>query len=202
MTDQNSGQNDGQASDEVKQTETVDVNALMSRLDKLESHNANLTNDVKEWRTKAKAVKTEMESKEQERMHESNDFKGLYEKSVNEVAEMKNTLLNQKKVGLRNTFNYEVAKHAGDAQDTDLLIAALNSKSSSVAYDNENDSWQGIPDAITELRTEKPFLFKTDKPGMVSGRPQTVPVKEQTLDEAMMEDSSGILAKAIGQLLT
>ena len=172
---------------------------LQTRLDKLEAHNRNLTNDLKQWRDKAKTTRSEMEERENERLKEANDFKGLYEKSMEQINDLKSQINDEKKVNLKKSFHLEVAKHGADAQDPDLLVAALNSKSDRVAYDKEANKWEGIPEAITELKTEKPFLFVSDKPSMVNSRPQAIQEKEKSIEEQIQENPGALLDMAIKQ---
>ena len=194
--DQNSGQNPDQAPEGVAES-NLDVNELMGRLDRLEAHNKNLTADVKQWREKAKSARSEMESKEMERMKDDNNFKGLYEKSMEQINELKSQINDEKKVNLKKSFHLEVAKHGADAQDADLLVAALNSKGDRVAFDKDANKWEGISEAIAELKSEKPFLFKSEKPAMVNSRPQQIVDQERTWQDELKENPAALLDAAI-----
>ena len=198
---EDSGQNTTQTPDGATE-QTANVDELMSRLDKLEAHNRNLTADVKQWREKAKSARTEMESKETERMQEANDFKGLYEKSMEQINELRSQINDEKKVNLKKSFHLEVAKYGADAQDADLLVAALNSKSDRVAYDKDANKWEGIPEAISELKSEKPFLFRQEQPTMVSSRPQQIVDKERTLEDEIRDNPSAVLDAALKKHFT
>jgi hypothetical protein len=196
-----------QVGEQVQETggseqEEVNVGALKERLDKLESYNEKLKAEAIDWRKKYKGHKAEVDETESKRMQESNDFKGLYEKAMDEIGNMKQTVAEKERTSLKNSFKYEAARHASDTVDPDLLIAALNTKKEVVAYDHEAGDWKGIDQAVNELRNEKPFLFKQEKPGMANGRPQGVPVKEQSIEEAIEEDSSGVLSMALEKLFT
>jgi len=205
MTDQ-TGQNDQTTSGEMNTQDekpTVDVEALMGRLDKLEAHNQNLSRDVKEWRTKYKGLKSEAEEKEVNEMQQSENFKGLYEKQQEKVLELQESMNSMRKNSLKSAFKYEVAKHAPDAQDTELLIAALQKKQDKFAYDNDNSKWEGIDSALDEVRSETPFLFKQEKVQMVNGRPAKITEeKPKTVDEMDKSEIMGSLKDDFAELFT
>lgn len=189
----------GQSTNEVGGQKQQDD--VLSRLEKLESYNEKLLSETKQWRQKYKGLKTEVEEKDTMRMQEGNDFKGLYEKTLEELSVTKATVAEKERSAIKSSFKYEAAKYAPDTVDSELLIAALNSKKNVVAYDSE-EGWKGIDSAIGELRKEKPYLFNSEKMGMINGRPQAVAVKEKTIEEALDEDTSGVLAGALSQLFS
>lgn len=199
MTTETTGQSDQDSGQDQEIKPEINVNELMGRLDKLESYNEKLLSETKQWRTKFKSLRTETDEKETESLQKENDFKGLYEKSNNKLMEMQQQINDEKKSSVKSAFKYEVAKLAPDAQDSDALVHMLNSKTEIIGFDKELNRFVGIDDAIAEIRTEKSWMFKTDKPGMVTGRPQKV--KEKTINELMDEDASGVLNSAIANLL-
>jgi predicted nuclease with TOPRIM domain len=180
-----------------EQEQSVDVNELVSRLDKLESYNAKLLDEAKTTNRKYKQFRADVEEKEKTQMQENNDFKGLYERAIEESSELKQKIQEKERVSVKNSFKYEAAKHAPDTIDPDLLIAALNTKKETIAYDHDASLWKGVDQAINELRSEKPFLFREEKVGMSNGRPQAVLNKEKTFEEQFKDDPDSIWENAL-----
>lgn len=182
---------------------TVDVEALVQRVEALENSKERLLAESKQWKAKYQTVKNEVEQRETEVLAQSNDFKGLYEKTLSQVEELKGELLNEKKGKLETGLKYEVAKYGKDAEDVDILLAAVKTKKRDVVgYDADAGSWQGVDSAIDELRRSNPGLFKTSVPGMENGRPQAAVPKEVTIEEQIASDPNDVLTKALGQLLS
>jgi len=181
---------------------------LIKRLEALEAHNAKLEstkerllNDSKDWKRKYQSVKSETESKVQAQLEEQNDFKGLYERGNDKIMELTEELNKTKRNSLKSALKFEVSKNATDAQDVDLLLSAIQGKKEQIAYDSESDQWQGVGEVIGELRTEKPFLFKKDKTGMVNGRPSNEPPKEKSVRDILKENPEAALEVALGDFL-
>ena len=187
---------------EGEQVQKVDADELMNRLELLENSNKRLLDESKSWKAKYQGVRSEVEEKQTQQMAEANDFKGLYQKTLEQVNELKEEVKNGKRESLQSTLKYEVAKNARDASDPDLLLAAIQLKKKDlVGFDREAGTWKGVDGAIEELRKEVPGLFTQDKPGMVNGRPQSAVPKDKTVDEMILEDPNSVLNKALVELL-
>ena len=200
MTDQ-TGQLD-QEPGQVQEPQTeINVEELKGRMDKLESYNDKLLSETKQWRQKFKSLRSETDEKETQNLQEKNDFKGLYEKSNEKLMEMQQRITDEKKSSVKSAFKYEVAKLAPDAQDADALVHMLNGKTDIIGFDKDLNKFVGVDDAISEIRSEKSWMFKTEKPGMVNGRPQKVVTKERSLNEMLDDDSNGVLNSVITNLL-
>lgn len=171
----------------------VDVNEMMARLEKLESSNSRLLEESRTWKSRYQQTKAEIEQEKTQKMEQSNDFKGLYEKAQQELAAANQAREDEKKESLRATLKYEVAKNAKDAEDVDLLIAAITSKQGSLAYDKENRHWEGVESVIGEIRKEKPFLFNRERVGLANGRPSNEAPKEKSAREKLAEDPNAML---------
>jgi len=181
----------------------VDVEALVQRVEALENSKDRLLQESKQWKAKYQSVKTEAENKEHEAMAQNNDFKGLYEKTINQVEELKNQLVQEKKSKLEAGLKYEVAKHGKDAEDVDILLAAVKTKKRDVVgFDADAGAWQGVDSAIDELRKTNPGLFKHSVPGMETGRPNAALPKEKTIEERIVETPNGVLEDALKELLS
>lgn len=186
---------------EEEKTEQIDVGALTARMEKLEQSNTRLLDESKSWKAKYQGVKSEVEQRETEQLAASNDFKGLYEKAMGQVADLKEDLVTTKKKGLKSTLKYEVAKHAKDAIDVDDIIHNINRNPDGIAYDKDKGVWEGIGDSIAELRAKKSHLFDTGKVRMENGRPGNIVPKEKSIDDLINEDPMGVLAEAFKQIL-
>ena len=179
---------------------TIDVEALAKKLERLESSNQRLLEESKSWKAKYQGVKSEVEQQQTEQMQEANDFKGLYEKAMQKAQTLEETLKEEKRSALESTLKYEVAKNAKDAEDTDIVLAALKMKKKDMlGYDREQGVWKGVSEAIEDLRITNPGLFRHEKPGMESGRPQKVP--EKTVDELISENPSAVLSEVLKDIL-
>lgn len=189
--------------EKVEDKETVDVETLTQRLEALENSNQRLLSESKQWKNKYQSVRSEADKKEQEAMAQSNDFKGLYERSLSQIDELKNELVGEKKGKLETGLKYEVAKYGKDAEDMDILLAAVKTKKRDVVgYDTEADSWRGVDSAVDELRKSNPGLFRSSVPGMENGRPRAAVPKEQTIEEKIAESPNGVLEDALKALLS
>jgi len=187
---------------EGEQEPKVDVDALVKRMESLESSNQRLLTESKSWKAKYQNVNSEVEKKQTEEMQQANDFKGLWEKSQVDIAELKDIVKDTKRSSLETTLKYEVAKNAKDAEDTDILLAAVKMKKKDLlGYDKETETWKGVDSAIDELRASNPGLFIQDKPGMINGRPKSTIPKEKTVEEQILEDPTAVLNEAITELL-
>ena len=180
----------------------VDVDEVMARMERLESSNQRLLDESKSWKAKYQGVQSKVEEAQTEQMQQKNDFKGLYEKTLEKVGSLEEEVRSQQKSGLEKTLQYEVAKVAKDAEDTDLLLAAVKLKKKDLlGYDRESGTWKGVGDAVDELRVSNPGLFVKDKPGMINGRPQSAVPKDKTVDELINDDPNSVLASALEELL-
>ncbi len=187
---------------EGEQEQRVDVGELTARLERLEKSNNRLLDESKSWKAKYQSVRSEVEEQQTQQMQEANDFKGLYEKTLEKAQSLEEMIKTEKKSALENTLKYEVAKNAKDAEDTDLLLAAIKLKKKDLlGYDGENGVWKGVDEAVDELRVSNPGLFVQDKPGMINGRPQSAVPKDKTVDELIDEDANSVLNIALKELL-
>jgi hypothetical protein len=195
---------EGQAAapEEVVAKEQVNVDDIVSRMEKLENSNKRLLEESKTWKSKYQSVRTEVDQKETEALEQSNDFKGLYEKSQSTISELKGDLMETKKSSLDTALKFEVAKHGKDAEDTEILLAAVKTKQrANLGFDKESSSWVGVDLAVEELRKSNPGLFRSEVPGMISGRPGSTVPKEKTVDELIADDPNSVLEEALKQIL-
>lgn len=204
MSEAVEGQNQMPEGEQAReQLPNVDVKGLISRLDQLEKSNARILDESKMWKSKYQSVRTEVEQKEKEVLEQNNDFKGLYERTLAQVNELKGqvTSLTEDKYG--TALKYEVAKYGKDAEDMEILEAAVKTKKRDlVGIDKETGQWRGVDLAVEELRKSHPGLFSQMTPGHESGRPNAIVPQEKTLDERINEDPSGFLRESLKNFLS
>lgn len=178
-----SEQIEGQVQDkqEPAQESKVNTDDLISRLDKLEasndklqSSNSRLLDESKTWKSKYQGMKSEAEQQENQKLEQDEDWKGLYHRQTEKVDAALKDAEDAKKSQLKSTLRYEIAKHAKDAHDTDLILKAVVD-SKGIAYNKEDGIFEGVEDSVNEIRQNKPFLFDQKKIAMISGRPGAVP---------------------------
>ena len=190
-----------QVSEETKENAVVD-NGLEERLDRLEQSNQRLLDESKSWKSKYQSVKSQAEERETEAMKQTNDFKGLYEKTLEQVDALKTGLVSEKKDNLEKTLRYQVASSAKDAEDMDLLVAAVKMKKKDlIAYNGDNGKYDGVDDAINDLRQTNPGLFSVNKPSMMGGRPGSAISKDKSHEERLAENPRAVLNDEIAELL-
>ena len=147
-------------------------------------------------------MKSEAEQKETQKMQESNDFKGLYEKTQQELAEIRTAREQERADAMKAEFRYQVAMKAKDAEDVDLLVSAItNNKRESIAYSSESGKWEGVTDVINDLRKEKPFLFAKERVGLSNGRPGDNVPKPKSAQEMLAENPNAVLEKLLAESL-
>lgn len=198
-----SGEGEGQTNEpELVEEPKVDVDDLTARMERMEASNKRLLEESKTWKTKYQDVRTAADDKVTEDLQQQNDFKGLYEKSQATNEELRIDLLETKKSGLETSLQFEVAKEGSDAEDIDILLAAVKTKKRDVlGYDKEARRWEGVGQAIEELRKSNPGLFKSNVVGMENGRPQSAVTKEKTVEELIIEDPMAVLKEQLAKIL-
>lgn len=187
---------------EGEQEQKINVDEISMELERLKQSNQRLLEESKTWKGKYQGIRSSVEQQETEKLQQSNDFKGLWEKSQKEIDDLKEMANSSKKAQLETSLKYEVAKNAKDADDMDILLAAIKAKKSDhLGYDRETSKWQGVDSAIEDLRKSNPGLFVSDRPGMINGRPQSAVPKEKTVEEKIAENPTAVLNDAITDLL-
>ena len=156
---------------EVKQeTNEVDVKSLMERLNQLESSNQRILDESKQWKTKYRGLKEEVEQKESKKLEDSENWKDLLEIEKNKAHELATQLNHFKKETLKQKIHFEVAKHAPDAFDINDVIN--NMPRDILSIDEEALTVKGIDEAISLVKEKKPYLFNTKKNhGQTTQRP-------------------------------
>jgi thiamine kinase-like enzyme len=163
-----------QEQQEVKeqQTETkeVDVNALMARLEQLESTNQRILNESKEYKTKYRSLRENVEQKEQEQLEKSENWKELLDIEKNKSNQYAQEAKQLKSQMLKKHIDFEVARLAPNAFDIGDVINNLPKEMLSI--NEETMEVKGIEEAVNLIKEKKSYLFNVKQgTGMAQQRP-------------------------------
>lgn len=173
----------------------IDADALMKRLEQLESTNQRILDESKTWKSKYQGLKTDVEKKESQKLEESENWKDLLEIEKNKSHELVEQLKHFKKETLRQKIHFEVAKHASDAFDVNDVISNLPRDILSI--DEENLAVKGIEESVSFVKEKKPWLFNNKK---THGQPSSRPVGENSrmsYDELSKKEKDDLFIKAL-----
>ena len=169
------------------QEQTVDVEALMSEIEKLKNTNIRLLDESKANKGKYQTLRTEVDTKNQTDLESNENWKELLDIEKNKNHETSSKMKDMKQKVMQANLHAEVAKNAGNAFDVNDVINSLSKDLLQV--NDENLRIEGIKEAVEDVRTRKPHLFNTGvKPHGQDGGPPAqdkVEVKEQTLNEIL-----------------
>jgi len=152
---------------------------------KLEALQADLksTADAKErilaessgYKARAQKAEGELSNKEKESLQAQGKTTELLalaqrerDEAVNKTKALENSLLKQK-------LHSEVAKHAKDAHDVDMILKVQDNRDLlSVGFDDENLPFaSGVENYVNKIRETKPYLFhKASLPSTETGSPK------------------------------
>lgn len=148
-------------SEETKQEQKVDVEALMARLEKLETTNSRLLDESKGYKSKYQELRGQVEKNEKEALDGAENWKELLERERDEKHQIQQTLNDHKKSVIKKDLYFQVAKHAPDAFDVNDIITAI--PKDQLQIDEENLSVGGVDTLVNELKANKPYLFNNKK---------------------------------------
>jgi translation elongation factor EF-G len=175
-----------------EQAQEIDVNALVARLEKLESTNERLLNESKQYKTKYQGLRTEVETKQKQQLEESENWKELLEIEKNRNFEVNESMKAMKQKVIKSNLHAEVARYAKNAHDINDVVSNLPKDLLNI--DEENLRIEGIKEAVETVVKEKPYLFNT---GVKNHGMSTEPPAEykQETKEASLEDLLGAAFK-------
>jgi hypothetical protein len=142
-----------------EQAPEVNIEALMARLEKLENTNSRLLDESKTNKSKYQSLRSEVDSKQQVQLEESENWKELLEIEKNKGFELQENNKKIKQNVLKQKLNFEVAKHAKNAFDVTDVINSLDKNLLSI--DEESLDIGGIKEAVESVMSNKPHLFNT-----------------------------------------
>ena len=188
---------DGKPSEEV----TIDVNALATRVEQLESSNGRLLDESKNWKEKYQGLKTSVDSEQETKLAENEQWKELLEIEKNKVHELSGKVKNLTTTSVQKDLQFKVASLAKDAYNVDDVITSI-SRTGLLEIDNETGSIARIEEAYNKVREEKPYLFNTSKKsGMSMGSPDGMVPRDKTVDEKIEENPNDVLAGVLKNLV-
>ncbi len=181
--------------DEVK----VDVNSLQEQLNQLKQTNERLLNESKENKNKYRALRDEVEVKQQKNLEEDERWKELLDIEKNKNHEITSKLDSMINTALKKEVQFEVAKYASDAYDLNDIVSNL--PSDLVKVDKENLSVAGVQEAVAKIKEQKPHLFKPEKPAqMIGNRPTPGDMKPKTFKEMSSVEQDAELVELLKQM--
>jgi hypothetical protein len=194
---------------EVKETEnsvenqeqTVDIEALMKRVEQLESSNNRLLDESKSWKEKYQSERSVREKDTEKKLTENEQWKELVEIEKNKRFELESKVKDLTTLSMQKDLKYKVASLAKDAHNVEDVVAAV-SRSGMLELDKDSGTIRGIEEAYNKVREEKPYYFDlAKKSGMSAGKPDTMIPKEKSLEEKIAENPNEILASVLKDLV-
>ena len=193
--------NNTEENSEVKNEQTIDVEALAKRVEQLESSKNRLLEESKSWKEKYQGLKGHVEKEQESKLTENEQWKELVEIEKNKRFELESKVKDLTTLTMQKDLQYKVASLAKDAHNVDDVVTAI-SRSGLLDIDKETGSIRGIEEAYNKVREEKPYYFNTaKKSGMSAGKPDNMLPKEKTLDEQIAEDPNAMLANVLKDLV-
>lgn len=191
-------ENGAKASEEKPQ---IDLDAVMQRVEQLESSNNRLLEESKTWKEKYKGLKTNVEKDQEAKLTENEQWKELVEIEKNKRFELESKVKDLTTMTMQKDLQFKVASLAKDAYNVDDVVTAIG-KTGMLDIDKETGTIRGIEESYNRVREEKPYLFNTaKKSGMSGGKPDTMIPQEKTIDERIEENPNEILANVLKDLL-
>lgn len=182
---------------ETNETQEVDVQGLQEKLETLQKSYERVLNESKSHAEKYKSLRDKMTNDEQQRLEQSGDLKQLLELEKRKRQEVEQRLTDTRKTALKKSLNFEIAQFANDAHDITDVISNVT-KSDLVNYNEDTLQFEGINEAVTMLRENKPYLFRNQNiPSMVTGRPTINTPKEKSLNDMSVEELTKALANTL-----
>jgi len=169
---------------------------LQKELDQLKQSKDRLLAESKDYKTKWQATKQEKEVEARAKLEEQGNLSQLVEELKNDIAGLKSQNNELKKTTLSKDLRMEVSRYAKDAYDIEDIVRNL--PKGALRMDEDNLSFEGVQDAVAEVRTSKPHLFNSrTSTGMAGGRPNKDIPKDKTFDELSSADQDAALIEAL-----
>jgi predicted nuclease with TOPRIM domain len=166
-----SGEDQSQEQVAQETTEQLDVKAVLEKLNQLEQTNARLLDESREYKTKYKGLRTEVDAKEREKLAVEENWKELYDKSEQSRFEIDEKYKSTKKQVIKQVLRLEVARHAPNAYDLEDIMKSLPLEM--IEIDEENLTVNNVGPAVARVQEKKPYMFNNKQStGMVDGRPK------------------------------
>lgn len=175
----------------------IDVDALLKRVEQLESSNSRLLDESKGWKEKFHSEKSKSEVENERKLAENEQWKELNEVKDNKIFDLESKVKDLTTLSMQKELQYKIASKAKDAHNIDDVVTAV-SKTGLLNLDKDTGTITGIDEAYNLVRSEKHYLFDTTKKsGMSAGKPDTMIPKEKSLEELIDENPQDILANVL-----
>jgi hypothetical protein len=191
-----SGENQEQVTQEA--AEQLDVKTVLEKLNQLEQTNARLLEESREYKTKYKGLRGEVEQKEKEKLEAQENWKELLEIERNKAFELQEKFKQTKKQTLKQKLNFEVARLAQGAYDINDIITAL--PQDIIQIDEDNLEVKNVDQAVAYVKEKKPYLFNAKQStGMIDGRPRT-DIRDVSFEELSKDEQDRLFKEALLKL--
>lgn len=157
----------------------VKTTVSLEEFEALKATNTRILDEHKADKIKYKSRIESYEKQQSEELAANNDYKSLYEQSVNKVTGLEDELTDSRYNSFTKNLTLEVGKLAKDAHNPKAIMRALNINNDNT--DLDNGTLTDLSNQIDSLRKEESYLFGD---GQVS-QTNTVPryVKQATTND-------------------
>lgn len=179
----------------------INLEQIMSKVEKLEASNSRLVEQSKDWKDKYYRSMQEKEKENEAKLTDNEQWKELVEIEKNKRFELESKVKNLATVSMQKDLQYKIASLAKDAYDVDDVVAAV-SRSGLLDLDKESGTINGIEEAYNKVREEKPHYFDlTKRSGMSAGKPDAMLQESKSIDDKIAEDPNAMLADVLKDLI-
>lgn len=200
-------------SDEIKQEVAkndegqgqVDVNELVTELNKLRSTNERLLNESKQYKTRKTEVeelKEKLNMYETKKLEEEGNFQEMLRREQEEKSRLQARLKQQSNEILKGNIFNSVANVAKDAHDiSDLLAQSDYANMIEVDEESLKPQRESVEKFVSSLREQKPYLFKGKKVAAMADAKASIdkPVNK-SLGQMNDNERKEMLRQALSQL--
>lgn len=179
----------------VSENESMNVEDVLKRVEMLERTNQRLLEESKGYADKYRGLRDGVEKEKKQKLEQEENWKELLDIEKNKNHELNEVLMSTRKQVLQERLHTEVAKHARDAHNIDLVIKAL--PRDMVSIDEETLEIKGVSDAINLLKEKEFYLFDQKKnSGQPNSRPSAVNGKV-AYSELSQQEKDELFRKAL-----
>jgi len=157
-------QAEGSQSENVTEEQAeLSLDEYKSRLTQLEKTNARILEEHKRDKQRLKKYMSEKDELEQKRLKEAGQFEDLYHKQRETTEQWQDRYSTLEKRALGKDLDMQMARHASDLAVSSKLLRVALEDYEQVQVDSETLEWQGVKEAIADLREKQPSLFRPSK---------------------------------------
>ena len=139
-----------------------ELEAEKSKAKALEASKQRLEEESKTFKTRAQEAEAKISEAEKAKLEESGELEKLLQKEREEKAALSRTLESRTKSVLSEKLRAEVARHATDAHDVDMILKVGEHKDL-LSINEEDLSVTGAEEFVSKARETHTYLFKKKK---------------------------------------